>query len=71
MDANGHHSKPIDEIPEPDIVISMGCDVGCPFAQRPFDDDWGLPDPAGKSDRFFKEVIAETERKLELLVLHK
>ncbi len=68
MDANGHHSKLIDEIPEPDIVISMGCDVGCPFARRPFDDDWGLPDPTGKNDGTFKAVIAEIERKLKLLV---
>ena len=68
MDANGHHSKLIDEIPDPDIVISMGCDVGCPFVERPFDDDWGLPDPTGKDDGIFKEVIAEIERKLKLLV---
>ena len=68
MEANGHHSKLIDEIPEPDIAISMGCDVGCPFIGRPFDDDWGLMDPTGKDDNEFKKVIAEIERKLEELV---
>ena len=68
MNANGHHSKLIDEIPEPDIAISMGCDVGCPFIGRPFDDDWGLPDPTGKDDEEFKKVIAEIEQKLEGLV---
>ncbi len=67
MDANGHHSKLIDEIPEPDIAISMGCDVGCPFVGRPFDDNWGLPDPTGKDDEAFKEVIAEIECKLKML----
>ena len=25
------YSKTIDMIPAPDIAISMGCDVGCPY----------------------------------------
>ena len=62
MNAKGHHSKLIDEIP--DIAISMGCDVGCPFIGRPFDDDWGLMDPTGKSDKDFIEVIKEIEDKI-------
>lgn len=68
MNANGHHSKLIDEIPNPEIVISMGCDVRCPFIGRPFDDDWGLADPTGKDDDVFKKVIAEIEVKLKHLV---
>ena len=64
MNAKGHHSKLIDEIPDPDIAISMGCDVGCPFIGRPFDDDWGLMDPTGKSDKDFIEVIKEIEDKI-------
>ncbi|MGN0452311.1 MAG: arsenate reductase ArsC [Ruminococcus sp.] len=51
------YSKTIDEIPEPDIVISMGCDVGCPYIGRAFDDDWGLSDPTGNNDEAFAEVI--------------
>lgn len=47
----------ITDIPEPDIAISMGCNVGCPFVGRPFDDNWGLDDPTGQSDDVFKEVI--------------
>lgn len=46
-------------IPEPDIAISMGCNVGCPFIGRPFDDNWELEDPTGKSDEEFKKVIDE------------
>ena len=64
MNAKGHHSKLIDEIPDSDIAISMGCDVGCPFIDRPFDDDWGLRDPTGKSDEDFIEVIKEIEDKI-------
>lgn len=68
MEAMGQHSKLIDEIPEPDIAISMGCDVGCPFIGRGFDSDWGLEDPTGKSDEAFRMVALEIERKLEELV---
>lgn len=34
MNANGHHSKLIDDIPRPELAISMGCDVACPFIDR-------------------------------------
>ena len=53
------YSKLISDIPEPDIAISMGCNVGCPFIGRPFDDNWELEDPTGKSDEEFKMVIDE------------
>lgn len=49
-------------IPTPDIAISMGCNVGCPFIGRPFDDNWGLDDPTGKSDEEFKRVIEEIRK---------
>ena len=53
------YSKLISDIPEPDIAISMGCNVGCPFIGKPFDDNWELEDPTGKSDEEFKKVIDE------------
>lgn len=55
------YSKLISDIPSPDIAISMGCNVGCPFIGRTFDDNWGLEDPTGKSDEVFKLIIAEIE----------
>ena len=58
------YSKLISEIPTPDFAISMGCDVGCPFIGRPFDDDWGLPDPTGKDDAEFERVIAKIEENI-------
>ncbi len=54
-------SKTVDHIPTPDVAISMGCDVGCPFIGRAFDDDWGLPDPTGKNDEEFIEIIKQIE----------
>ncbi len=59
------YSKTINKIPPPDVAISMGCDVGCPFMGRAFDDDWGLPDPTGKSDEEFVTVIKEVELKIK------
>ena len=59
MEAEGQLSKLVSDIPDPDIAISMGCNVGCPFTGRPFDDNWGLEDPTGKSDEEFKIVIEQ------------
>ena len=61
------YSKLIKDIPEPDIAISMGCDVGCPFIGRPFDDDWEVSDPTGKSDEEFEKVIDEIKEKILLM----
>lgn len=61
------YSKTIDKIPTPDIAISMGCDVGCPYIGRAFDDNWGLPDPTGQGDEIFKYVIMQIEKRLNEL----
>nr|WP_297873701.1 arsenate reductase ArsC [uncultured Blautia sp.] len=58
------YSKLIGEIPEPDLAISMGCNVECPFIGKPFDENWGLEDPTGKSDLEFKKIIAEIEKRV-------
>lgn len=64
MEKNGQYSKLISEIPEIDIAISMGCNVGCPFIGRAFDDNWGIDDPTGKSDEVFRKVIREIEKRV-------
>ena len=58
------YSKLITDIPNPDVAISMGCNVGCPFIGRAFDDNWGVEDPTGKSDEEFIRVIKEIERRI-------
>lgn len=58
------YSKLISDIPEPDIAISMGCGVQCPFINKPFDDNWGLEDPTGKSDEDFIKIIEEIKEKI-------
>lgn len=58
------YSKLISDIPEPEYVISMGCNVGCPMIGRGFDENWGLEDPTGKSDEAFITVIKEIEKRI-------
>ena len=56
--------KLVCDIPTPDILISMGCNVECPYIGMPFDDDWGLEDPTGKSEEEYIKVIKEIEGKV-------
>lgn len=58
------YSKLLSNIPNPDITISMGCNVRCPFIGSTFDENWELDDPTGKSDKEFKIVIKEIERRI-------
>ena len=58
------YSKLITDIPTPDVAISMGCNVSCPFIGRAFDDNWGLDDPTGKSDEQFKIIIKAIENNI-------
>ena len=58
------YSKLISDIPAPDIAISMGCDVGCPYIGRAFDDNWGLDDPTGQSDDVFRAVIEKIRQNI-------
>lgn len=62
------YSKTFDKIPVPDIAVSMGCDVGCQYIGRAFDENWGLQDPTGQSDEVFISVIREIERNIIRLV---
>jgi arsenate reductase len=63
------YSKLINELPEIDITIKMGCNVICPFVDSKYEEDWGLDDPTGKSDEEFEEIIAEIEMKIKELAL--
>lgn len=50
-------SKLLDELPGIDVVVKMGCEVGCPFLPGQHVEDWGLDDPSGKSDDVFRQTI--------------
>lgn len=58
------HSKLLSDIPEPDVVILMGCNVSCPVHPGRYTENWGLDDPTGKSDEVFLETIRRIEGKV-------
>lgn len=62
------HPKLLSEIPPVDIVITMGCNVACPYLTSERREDWGLEDPSGKDDGTFIRVIKTIHGKMvELL----
>ncbi|HHD2753639.1 TPA: arsenate reductase ArsC [Clostridium perfringens] len=60
--------KLLGEIPEVDIVITMGCNVQCPTLPCKYREDWGLEDPTGKSDDDFIYTRNKIKEKVEELV---
>ena len=58
------YSKLLSDIPEVDVVITMGCNVQCPFLPCSHREDWGLEDPTGKSDKTFLGIIHQIEQKI-------
>lgn len=58
------YSKLLSNIPPVDVVITMGCNVQCPFLPCKHREDWGLDDPTGKSDEDFVEIIKQIERNI-------
>lgn len=57
-------SKVLSDIPPVDVVITMGCNVHCPYLPCSLREDWGLVDPTGKSDEEFIKAIEEIETKI-------
>ena len=58
------HSKVLSDIPPVDFVITMGCNVNCPFLPCAERFDWGLDDPTGAGDEAFIETIREIHTKI-------
>ncbi len=61
--------KLINEIPEVDYIITMGCNVTCPVLPYDYEtEDWGLDDPSGKGDEAFIETIDIIDKKIKELI---
>ena len=58
------HNKQLSDIPAPDVVIFMGCNVSCPDVPSQYAENWGLDDPSGQSDEVFLETIRQIEQKM-------
>lgn len=57
-------SKLLSELPPVDIVVTMGCNVNCPYLLCKHREDWGLADPTGSEDEVFKESIQTIHKKI-------
>ena len=58
------YPKLLEDIPEADIYVSMGCNVSCPNIPGRKVIDWGLDDPTGKEDAVFMDVIRQIEHNI-------
>lgn len=58
------YSKLLSELPEVDVVITMGCNVQCPMLPCQRREDWGLDDPSGQPDEVYLETIRRIEEKV-------
>ena len=58
------YSKLLSEIPEPQVVVLMGCNVVCPRVSSGHIENWGLEDPTGKGDEAFLATIQTIEQKI-------
>lgn len=57
-------SKLISDIPPVDVVVTMGCNVNCPFLPCKHREDWGLADPTGKDKSEFIKTAKIIEEKV-------
>lgn len=58
------YSKLLQELPVIDIVITMGCDVKCPYLPCKYREDWKLDDPTGHDDEMFEKTIKTISEKI-------
>ena len=58
------HSKPLAELPQIDILVTMGCNVTCPYVPFKHREDWGLEDPTGKDKQAFLTTAAIIREKV-------
>ena len=62
------YSKRLSDIPQVDMVITMGCNVQCPSIPCSHREDWGLSDPTGHDDETFIKTIHRIDEKVQQLI---
>ena len=61
------HVKLLEALPRIDILVTMGCNVTCPYLPCQHREDWGLEDPSGKDkEAFLKTAVLIKEKVLDL-----
>lgn len=64
MEAEGQYPKTLDEVPELDGIVTMGCGVQCPYVPSKWREDWGLVDPTGQEDSVYLSVMEKIRSKV-------
>ena len=66
------HVKLLEALPKIDILVTMGCNVTCPYLPCQHREDWGLEDPSGKDKEDFlqtalliKEKVLNLKKRIE------
>ena len=58
-------SKLVDLLPDDiDILVTMGCNVECPFVPCKHREDWGLDDPTGSEEIVFRDTALLIDSKI-------
>lgn len=57
-------SKLLSDISPVDVVVTMGCNVNCPYLACKHREDWGLEDPTGKEKAEFIRTAKIIEQKV-------
>jgi len=64
-----HYPKLLTDIPEEiDILVTMGCNVVCPYVPSSHEEDWGLEDPSGGPIEDYRKTRDTIKGKVEDLI---
>ncbi|SNX53342.1 arsenate reductase ArsC [Thermoanaerobacterium sp. RBIITD] len=70
IDISMQYPKLLKDIPDKlDVLITMGCNVECPYIPCRLREDWGLDDPKGKPIEEFRKTRDIIEEKVKELIL--
>ncbi|MGM0421138.1 MAG: arsenate reductase ArsC [Bacillota bacterium] len=66
IDISDQKPKFLEKIPSKlDVLITMGCNVECPYIPNKYRADWGLDDPVGEPLEVFRETRDIIEEKVK------
>ncbi len=58
------YPKLCEDIPKPDILVSVGHGAVCHEVAGGYDQEWGIEDPTGMDEAFYKKIIKQIEQKV-------
>ncbi|MGB4469618.1 MAG: arsenate reductase ArsC [Tepidanaerobacteraceae bacterium] len=69
MDISNHYPKLLSDIPaEIDILVTMGCNVECPYVPCRHREDWGIVDPSYGPIEDYRKTRDIIKEKVEDLI---